>query len=71
MSKLINDIMAEGIIKALFEQCQNRLWSASRLLEDAREDRFRRFRQKMDEAKKAIEEAEELYLEWLQRSNVK
>jgi cellobiose-specific phosphotransferase system component IIA len=67
----IEDIKNEGIRKHLFDQVGSALWTAKRATELARETecaRFKNFKREVANARRALEEAEQLHAELLKYS---
>jgi hypothetical protein len=61
---LIDAIKRRGIKSALFDAIGTRLWNAKTACEEGRKDTLKDFRNQLDVARQALNEAEILYREW-------
>lgn len=57
-------IEKEGAKRALFDKLSNATWQAHKLLEDCCQDRAKDFVTAINQAKRHIESAEQLYKRW-------
>lgn len=61
--KALTEIKKSALAKALLDQAGNALRRAKRSVEEADKDSFKNFQAKIEEARKDLEEAEQLWRE--------
>ena len=59
----LNEIKKEGLEKALLEQATNALWRSRKHLEDASKDGFQNFQKEIEQARKELDDAQQLWRE--------
>ncbi len=59
----LNEIKKHGLEKALLDHAGNALWRAKKNIEDASKENFKDFQAQVEQARKELDDAEQLWRE--------